>query len=206
MGLYSRHILPHVIDLACRHRDISKTRQALVPHARGRVLEVGFGTGLNLSSYDTGQVERLWALEPHWEAMQAVADKRMREATLELEVLTASAAAIPMPTDFFDSVVMTFTLCSIHEGEQALEEIRRVMKPGACLLFAEHGLAPERFVRRQQRLLNPVWGACGGGCQLDRPMDRMITGAGFDVPEMQTGYLAGLRFASYVYSGRAYKR
>ena len=206
MGLYARHILPRVIDLACRHQDVFKARQALVPQARGKVLEVGFGTGLNLSSYASSRVERLWALEPHWESMQAVAGRRMGNTSLEVEVLTASAAAIPMPADFFDSVVMTFTLCSIHEGEQALEEIRRVMKPGACLLFAEHGLAPERFVQRQQRLLNPVWGACGGGCQLDRPMDRLITGAGFDVPDMQAGYLGGFRFTSYVYSGKAWKR
>ncbi|MCJ7558627.1 MAG: class I SAM-dependent methyltransferase [Gammaproteobacteria bacterium] len=206
MGLYARHILPRVIDLACRHRDIFRARQELVPQARGRVLEVGFGTGLNLSSYAADRVERLWALEPYWESMQAVAGKRMRDTTLEVEVVAAGAAAIPMPTDFFDSVVMTFTLCSIHEGEQALEEIRRVMKPGAVMLFAEHGLAPERIVQYQQRVLNPLWGACGGGCQLDRPMDRMITGAGFEVPEMQAGYLTGFRFASYVYSGKAYKR
>jgi len=206
MGLYARHILPRVIDLACRHRDIFSARQALVPQARGRVLEVGFGTGLNLSSYAAGQVDRLWALEPHWESMRAVADKRMQDTPIEVEVITAGAAAIPMPADFFDSVVMTFTLCSIREGEVALDEIRRVMKPGAVMLFAEHGLAPERFVQYQQRVLNPLWGACGGGCQLDRPMDRMITRAGFDVPEMQAGYLTGFRFASYVYSGRAYKR
>ena len=140
MGLYARHILPHVIDRACRHEDMFRARQAVVPQARGRVLEVGFGTGLNLSSYEAGQVERLWALEPHWESMQAVAQKRLRNTTLEVEVIAEGAAAIPMPADFFDSVVMTFTLCSIHEGEQALEEIRRVMKPGACMLFAEHGL------------------------------------------------------------------
>ena len=206
MGLYARHILPRVIDIACRHRDIFSARQALVPQARGRVLEVGFGTGLNLSSYVAGQVEGLWALEPHWESMQAVAGKRMKDVPFQVEAVPSSAESIPLPSEFFDSVVMTFTLCSIPDSERALEEIRRVMKPGAVMLFAEHGLAPERLVQYQQRILNPLWGRCGGGCQLDRPMDRMITGAGFNVPEMQAGYLTGFRFASYVYSGKAYKR
>jgi ubiquinone/menaquinone biosynthesis C-methylase UbiE len=206
MGLYAKHVLPRVIDMACRHRDIFDARKALVPRAHGKVLEVGFGTGLNLSSYEAGQVERVWALEPNWETMQSLARTRLDAVSIEVEAVPASAEDIPLHTDFFDTVVMTFTLCSIPDSEKALEEIRRVMKPGAALLFAEHGLAPDRFVQHQQRWLNPVWGRCGGGCQLDRPMDRLITGAGFDIPDLQAGYLTGFRFASYVYSGSAYKR
>ena len=205
MGLYQQHVLPRVIDLACRHRDIFRSRQALIPRARGRVLEVGFGTGLNLSSYSAQQVERVWALEPSWESMQGLARSRMDAVAIEVEPVVASAEAIPLASDFFDTVVMTFTLCSIGDSGKALEEIRRVMKPGGTLLFAEHGLAPDRFVQRQQRWLNPLWGRCGGGCQLDRPMDALITGAGFKVPELQAGYLNGFRFASYVYSGQGFK-
>ncbi len=205
MGVYAKHILPRVIDLACRHEDIFRTRQELLPRARGRVLEVGFGTGLNLSSYDPGRVQRLWALEPFWDDMQAVAEKRLRSSSIEVEPVPSGAESIPLPSNFFDTVVMTYTLCSIADTDTALEEIRRVMKPGAVMLFAEHGLAPDRFVQRQQRLLNPVWGYCGGGCHLDRPMDKLIAGAGFRVPDLEKGYLNGFRFASYVYSGQAFK-
>lgn len=205
MGLYAKHILPRVIDLACRHEDIFRTRQELVPRAQGKVLEVGFGTGLNLSSYDAGRVQRLWALEPFWDSMQAVAETRLRKSSIEVEAVPCGAESIPLPSNFFDTVVMTYTLCSIPDSAIALEEIRRVMKPGAVMLFAEHGLAPDRFVQRQQRLLNPVWGFCGGGCCLNRPMDKLIAGAGFRVPNMEQGYLNGFRFASYVYSGQAFK-
>lgn len=205
MGIYAKYILPRVIDLACRHEDIFRTRQELLPRARGRVLEVGFGTGLNLSSYDAGRVQRLWALEPSWDSMQALAEKRLRKSTIEVEAVASGAEAIPLPSNFFDTVVMTYTLCSIPDTDAALKEIRRVMKPGAVMLFAEHGLAPDRFVQRQQRLLNPVWGYCGGGCQLDRPMDKLIAAAGFRVPDLEQGYLNGFRFASYVYSGQAFK-
>lgn len=205
MGFYARHVLPRVIDMACRHKDIFHTRQGLVPGAHGRVLEVGFGTGLNLSSYDASRVDRLWALEPYWDSMRVLAAARMQASTIQVEPVPASAESIPLDSDFFDSVVMTFTLCSIAEAGRALEEIRRVMKPGAVMIFAEHGLAPDRFVQHQQRLLNPLWGYCGGGCCLDRPMDKLITDAGFRVPEMGMGYLNGFRFASYVYSGQAFK-
>lgn len=205
MGIYAKYILPRVIDLACRHEDIFRTRQELLPRARGRVLEVGFGTGLNLSSYDAGRVQRLWALEPSWDSMQALAEKRLRKSTIEVKAVASGAEAIPLPSNFFDTVVMTYTLCSIPDTDAALKEIRRVMKPGAVMLFAEHGLAPDRFVQRQQRLLNPVWGYCGGGCQLDRPMDKLIAAAGFRVPDLEQGYLNGFRFASYVYSGQAFK-
>jgi len=203
MGLYSRNILPRVIDFACRQRHVSAPRQSVVPRARGKTLEVGFGTGLNLPYYDAGRVSGLWALDPAWEAMAPLARQRLAASTIPLIPLPASADAIPATDAYFDSVVVTYSLCSIADPASALAEIMRVLKPGGNLLFAEHGLAPDPAVRRLQGLLNPCWGYFGGGCQLDRPIDRLILNSGFGLQGMEQGYLPGLRFASYVYRGVA---
>jgi len=174
-----------------------------VPRAHGNVLEIGFGTGLNLPMYDQDRVRRLWALDPAWDDMQDIARKRVARSDLEIEAMNESAERISAEDGFFDSVVMTYSLCSIPRPAAALQEIGRVMKPGAQLYFAEHGLAPDPGVRRMQSILNPLWGCFGGGCSLDRAMDQLILGAGFSMLELEKNYLPGLRFASYVYRGVA---
>jgi len=203
MGLYRKYILPRVIDMACSQRHISGPRGALVSRAHGDVLEIGFGTGLNLPVYNPARVRRLWALDPAWDEMRGLAFARLAQSDIRIHPMRESAECISAEDHFFDSVVMTYSLCSIPRPAAALEEIRRVMKPGATLLFAEHGLAPEPGVRRLQGLLNPIWGCLGGGCRLDRPMDDLILAAGFSMQELEKNYLPGLRFASYVYRGVA---
>jgi len=203
MGWYSRHVLPRVIDFACRQRHVCAPRQSVVPRARGKTLEVGFGTGLNLPYYDGRRVSGLWALDPAWEAMAPLARQRLAASAIPLVPLAAPADAIPAPDAFFDSVVVTYSLCSISDPAAALADIMRVLKPGGSLLFAEHGLAPDPAVRRLQGWLNPCWGMLGGGCRLDRPVEQLILDGGFSLQGLEQGYLPGLRFASYVYRGVA---
>lgn len=202
MGLYSKYILPNLIDKACGQPPIHKQREKVVPHAEGRVLEIGIGTGLNLQHYNTDKVEKLWGLDPALE-MHSKAQARLAKTDLEVELLGLSAEKIPMDDKSFDTIVMTYTLCSIPDGISALGEMRRVLKPGGKMLFCEHGEAPDENIRKWQARLNPIWKHIGGGCHLDKPIPRMIKEAGFNVTSVETMYLPGPKFATFNYWGAA---
>jgi ubiquinone/menaquinone biosynthesis C-methylase UbiE len=199
---YDRHLLPYFIDFACGIKPIRRQRQKVVPHAHGRVLEVGIGTGLNLAYYDKARIEKLVGVDPA-QQMHRLARKRMARAGLAVEIVGLSAEQLPLPDASFDTVVMTYTLCSIPDPIPAVREMRRVLKPGGKLLFCEHGLAPDENVRRWQKRLNPMWGRIGGGCRLDRDIPELLRAGGFAVPGLQTMYLPGPRFATYNYWGEA---
>lgn len=201
-GWYERHILPWAIDLACGITPVRRHRERLVPMAEGEVLEVGLGTGLNLPHYDRSRVRRLVGLDPASQ-MQPLARRRSRRAGLDVEVVAVSAEGIPFSARSFDTVVVTFTLCSIPDAVAALSEMRRVLKPEGRLLFCEHGLAPEEKVRRWQRRLNPAWSRVAGGCHLDRDVPALLSAAGFRTEHMDQAYLPGPRFVAYTYSGSA---
>jgi ubiquinone/menaquinone biosynthesis C-methylase UbiE len=206
LGLYERHILPHVIDRACGSGQTSKQRAKVVPEARGRVLEIGAGSGLNLPFYDPQRVERLWALEPS-EGMRHKAEPRLRESALDVEWIGASGEGIPMDDATMDTVVVTFTLCTIPDPGRALAEMRRVLKPTGALLFAEHGAAPDEAVRKWQRWLNPFWRRVGGGCHLDRDIPALIEGHGFAIERIEAGYQPKTpRFAGFNFVGAARSR
>ncbi len=189
MGLYDKHILPAVIDGAMSTKPITFQRFKVVPRAQGRVLEVGFGAGHNLPFYNPAKVSHLWALEPAPE-MRARAQGRVAAARLPVEFLALDAEAIPLDDESVDTVVVTYTLCSIPDVATALGQMRRVLKPAGKLLFAEHGEAPDKDVRRWQRALTPVWGMVCGGCQVGRPIPKLIAEAGFRIADLQTMYLA----------------
>lgn len=199
--LYERHLLPRVIDLACGVKPVSRKRQNLIPRAAGRVLEIGIGTGLNLPFYRSERVTELIALDPA-QQMHGRARKRADAAGLKVRLLGLSAERIPLDDGEIDTVVTTFTLCSIPDPAPAVAEMRRVLKPGGELIFCEHRLAPTDGVQRWQRRLNPVWGKIGGGCQLDRDIPALL-GAQFDLTQMVTGYIPGPKFANYHYDGIA---
>ena len=199
---YERHVLPYMIDFACGLKPIRRQRENIVPLASGEVLEIGIGTGLNLRHYDKAKVQRLVGLDPALE-MHRLATKRMREAGLAVELIGLPAERIPYDDGSFDTVVLTYTLCSIPHPVAALKEMRRVLKPGARLLFCEHGLAPEDAVRRWQRRLNPLWGKIGGGCQLDRDIPALLKAGGFRPTDLQAAYLPGPRPLAYNYWGTA---
>ncbi len=202
MGLYGRFLLPKIIDAACGIRPAMRQRAKVVPLASGRVLEVGFGSGLNLPFYDPGKVTQVWALEPSKE-MWALAEGRVRGAGFPVEFLNVSAEEIPLSDGTVDTVLVTYTLCTLKDVRRPLSEMARVLKPGGELLFCEHGIAPDERVRRWQNRLNPVWKALAGGCNLNRPIPAIIKEAGFRVSEMSTMYIPGWKFGSFNYWGRA---
>lgn len=201
MSFYARQLFPRLLDFAMRHREFTRYRERLVPQARGRVLEVGVGSGLNLPFYGSS-VERLYALDPS-EALLHMTSRRLDTAPFPVELMPQSAESLPLADASIDTVVTTFTVCSIGEPLRALREMRRVLKPAGTLLFAEHGLAPERAVRRWQRRLNPLWRGIAGGCNLDRDMNELIREAGFTITEVTAEYARGPRVLAYVYSGCA---
>lgn len=201
MNPYDRYLLPWIIDKACGTGPIQKKRSTLVPRAHGRVLEVGVGTGHNLPFYDAGRVTEVIALDPA-EQMHRRARSRAAEAGIDVRVLGLPAETIPLDDDEVDTVVMTFTLCTIPDPTTALAEMRRVLKPGGELLFCEHGLSPDPGVRKWQRRLNPVQNRVGGGCNLDRDISGLI-GRSFEITELEEGYSEGPKFATYLYYGTA---
>ncbi len=201
MSIYERWVLPPLLDLAMRQRQIGKYRRQLIPAARGRVLEVGIGSGLNLPLY-AADVNTLVGLDPS-EQLLSLARRRAAKADLIVDLVQGSATAIPLHNDTIDMVVMTWTLCSIPDPLAALREMRRVLKPGGALLFVEHGLSPEPGVARWQHRLTPVWRHISGGCHLDRKVDDLIRAGGFDLAEIKTEYAQGLRPMTYMYKGRA---
>jgi ubiquinone/menaquinone biosynthesis C-methylase UbiE len=203
MGVYARHVLPRFIDLAMRNKDTTRVRAGWVPHARGDVLEVGIGSGLNLPFY-SAEVHRVYGLDPSPE-LQKMARKRMARQAIKVEFLLQSAEDdLPLSDKSIDTVVMTWTLCSIPDPVKALRQMKRVLKPDGRLIFIEHGRAPDSRVAAWQDRLNPVWKRIGGGCNLNRKTDELLVGAGFRIDELRTTYLPGPRPMTYTYQGFAH--
>lgn len=204
MGLYSKYVLPRVVHLACSARPKMRQREKLVPLASGRVLEVGMGSGLNLSFYDARRVTKVWGLEPSPE-MSKMASAAVEAVAFDVEFVSAGGEQIPLDSESFDTVLMTFTLCTIPDAERALREIARVLKRGGQLLFCEHGAAPDAGVRRWQNRIDPLWRRLAGGCHLNRDIPGLIRRGGFEITRMDTMYIPGWRPASFNYWGAAAK-
>ncbi|MBF0674933.1 class I SAM-dependent methyltransferase [Pseudomonas sp.] len=202
MNLYERYLLPRLIDFACGMGEVMKIRAQVVPQASGNVLEIGIGTGLNLGFYDPARVSRIVGVDPAAQ-MQLLARQRAEKIAIPVETVALELGAIQAPTAHFDSIVCTFTLCTIPDAAAALQEMRRVLKPGGRLLFAEHGLAPDAGVARWQHRLTPAWKPLAGGCHLNRDIVRLIGAGGFTVRDLQSSYLKGPRPMTYVYRGWA---
>lgn len=200
---YDRHVFPYVMDLTCGIKPVRRQRAKVVPLAAGRVLEIGIGTGLNLPHYDKSRVASLTGLDPALQ-MHRLARKRMARAGLDVELVGLSAERIPKDDGSFDTVLMTFTLCSIPDPVAALKEMRRVLAPGGSLLFCEHGRAPDESVRRWQDRLTPWWKKLAGGCHLNRDVPALLDEAGFRCDELQTMYLPGPRPLTFNYWGAAH--
>ena len=201
MSFYDRWILPYLIDLGLRNKEATRYRARIIPEARGTILEIGIGSGLNLPFYGAS-VEKLYGLDPS-EELLSMARKKARNVPFAVEFLNQSGTEIPLDGRCVDTVVTTWTLCTIPDPIKALQEMKRVLKPEGVLIFAEHGLAPELRVQRWQRRLNPLWNRIGGGCNLDRKIDALIAAASFAITDLTTEYAKGPRPMSYIYCGRA---
>ena len=188
MAFYDRRVLPELIGCACRARALTRQRARLIPLAQGRVLELGLGAGANLRFYDPGRVSALHGLEPS-EELPAKAAAAPRPEGLRLQLEAGRAEALPYPDESFDTVVTTFTLCSVPDPAAALREARRVLKPSGRLLFCEHGLSPDRRIARWQHRLEPAWAAMAGGCRLTRDTAAELGPAGFVAERLERRYL-----------------
>lgn len=205
MGFYDTYILPHIINKACSVGQVMKLRQRIVPRATGVVLEVGMGSGINLPLYDSRQVIKVYGLEPS-EGMRLKAQSNLRRSPVEVEWLDLPGEAIPLPDHSIDTIVLTFTLCTIPDWEKALDQMFRVLRPDGKLLFCEHGQSPEPGVAKWQHRVTPGWKKIAGGCHLNRPITDYLTHAGFTIKELDNLYMPKApRIASYIYLGLAEK-
>ena len=200
MGFYEKYLLPKILNTVMKSPDLAHIRSQVVPIATGHVLEVGIGSGLNLPFYEKNV--KVTGLDPSTE-LQVYAREVAKESGLDVEFISLSGEEIPSEDNHFDSVVITWTLCTIPDPVKALGEIRRVLKPGGKMVFAEHGHSPDFDVARWQTRINPVWKALAGGCNLNRKVDELITSSGFNFDSLAEGYIPGPKFATYNFRGVA---
>ncbi|MBM4073324.1 MAG: class I SAM-dependent methyltransferase, partial [Planctomycetes bacterium] len=201
---YSQLVFPCLCDLLLNKPFVAKHRRELLAHACGEILEIGFGTGLNLPHYPS-QVRKITTVDPNT-GMHRLAQKRVKNSGIEVDQRILSSEKLPFSDDAFDSVVSTFTLCSIENVQQSLAEIHRVLKPGGNFLFLEHGLSPVPGVQKWQRRLNWLEIALADGCHLDRDIERLVTAQPFSSVEVTTFYLEGMpKTHGYTYRGLATK-
>jgi ubiquinone/menaquinone biosynthesis C-methylase UbiE len=204
MGFYAEWILPSLIDLSMRNKRLRPYRERTAGTAEGRVLDIGVGSGLNLPFY-AQKAREVFALDP---SLRLLARARSEAALVQtpIHLLEGSAERIPLAAHSMDTIVMTWTGCSIPDIGAALEEMRRVLRPGGRLLFVEHGRAPEPNVARWQDRLNPFWQRLSGGCRLNRKIDDLLSDAGFQIDRLATGYIPGPKIMTFFYEGAATPR
>lgn len=205
MRWYDDKFLPHLVNLTCTSGPLRKQREKIVPLASGDILEVGFGSGLNLPHYDRGKVKKLWGLEPSAKMWQ-LAQKQITVSGIDVQRIEMPGEEIPLAANSVDTVLVTYTLCTIADVLAALEGMRRVLKTDGQLLFCEHGKAPDENVRRWQERLNPAWKKFAGGCNMNRDIPGLINSAGFSIVDDNRMYIPGLKALNYSYWGRARPR
>ena len=201
MGFYENRILPCLVHLSMRQETFSAYRRRVVASAQGRVLEIGVGSGLNLPFY-ADAASPILGLDPS-PRLLAMARHIHPTGAGSTELIEGSAEALPLEDKSIDTVVTTWTLCTIPDVVAALREMRRVLKPSGELLFVEHGRSPDARVRRWQDRLTPVWKRIGGGCHLNRPIRELLEQSGFRIERIETGYMRGPKPMTFMYEGRA---
>lgn len=201
MNFYDRRVLPHILNFVMRQDALAPFRRRVIGAAQGRVLELGVGSGLNLPLYGSG-VTSVTGIEPS-PTLLGMARDRVAGAIVPIELIEASAESLPIETASIDTIVTTWTLCTIPDAVRALGEARRVLKPGGTLLFVEHGRAPEPGVARWQDRLDRPWGTIAGGCHINRKIDALIAESGFRIEHLAHDRMPGPRTHNYLYEGRA---
>ncbi len=201
-GFYARHILPFCLEKACSVGPIDKQRAKVVPLAKGDVLEIGIGSGLNLSHYDPTHVKSVTGVDPD-EHIWSRGQKRRNNLSFPVHRIGLSGESIPMDTNSADTVVVTYTLCTIPDPVKALKEMRRILKPSGEILFTEHGMAPSPSVAKWQQRIDPLWSKIAGGCHSGRNIPDLFRQAGLKIFDLNQGYIPGPKVLSYNYWGRA---
>jgi len=205
LGLYNKYILPKFINCACGSKPIDYQRGKLVPYAKGIVLDIGIGSGLNIPFYNKSNINHLYGLDPSPELLE-IAMKVAKTHELDIEFLECGAESIPLADDSIDTIVITYTMCTIPDISLSNAEMLRVLKPNGKLLFCEHGLAPDKRVAKWQKIINPVWNKIAGGCNLNRDIPKLIQSSGLKISEIEEMYLPSTpKFAGYNYWGIAEK-
>lgn len=201
MQFYRTHLLPRITHLAMRQELLRPYRQRVVADARGHVMEIGIGSGLNLPLYPAG-VERVTGVDPS-PALLRLAEQASHRTGAEAELIEGTAEDLPIEDATVDCAIASWTLCSVADPHRTLAELRRVLRPNGFFAFVEHGLAPEPHIRRWQRWLTPVWCRCAGNCHLDRPTAALIEASGFRFDRLETGYARGPKPMVFMYEGIA---
>ena len=205
MSFYDKYILPKVLNCTCASKPIRYQRDKIVPLAEGVVLDVGIGSGLNIPFYNKSKINYLYGLDPSKELLD-IAKSVANEENLEIEFLECGAESMPLPDKSIDTVLITYTMCTIPDVALSNSEIMRVLKDDGKLLFCEHGLAPDKNIAKWQKRINPLWGKIAGGCNLNRDIPKLISSSGFKISNMEEMYLPSTpKFAGYNYWGVAKK-
>ena len=201
--LYERHVLPKVLDACCSTKPVNYQRNKIVPYAKGKILEIGIGSGINIPFYNKTNVEKIYGLDPS-EELNNIAQKKAINNNLEIDFLLNGAEEIPLPSNSMDTILITYTLCTIQDLESSLKEIKRVMKDDAVMLFCEHGIAPDPKVIKWQNRVNPLWGKLFGGCNINRNIPEIIQSSGFTLNLLDQMYLPSTpKIVGYNYWGKA---
>ena len=203
MSFYEKYILPRFLNCACASEPITYQRKKVVPLAEGKILEVGIGSGLNLPFYEKSKIEEIWGIDPS-EELNSMAKKVAIEEDMNVKFITSSAEDIPFPNNYFDTVLITYTMCTIPNVLQANEEIKRVLKSSGKMIFCEHGVSPDENIKKWQKRLNSIWSKIAGGCNINRNIPMLIKSSGFKIEEMDEMYLPKTpKIAGYNYWGYA---
>lgn len=201
MGLYDKYILPKFLNCACGSKPINYQRQKVVPLAKGKVLDIGIGSGLNIPFYNSDQIDKVIGIDPSHELIE-LAKELANDSKASIELVIGSAESIPYPDNFFDTVLVTYTMCTIPDVAVANKEMWRVLKDDGRLIFCEHGLAPDKKISKWQNRIDPFWGKIAGGCHLNRDIQKLITDAGFSFESLDKMYIPSTpKFAGYNYWG-----
>ena len=200
---YENYVLPKMLDCCCSTKPISYQRKKIVPEASGTILEIGIGSGLNIPYYQKSKVNKVIGLEPS-EQLCKMAKKTADDNNFSIDFLVNGAEEIELPSNSIDTILLTYTLCSIPEPYIALKEIMRVMKSDGRILFCEHGIAPDEVVQKWQNRINPLWGKLFGGCNINRDIPNILKNGGFKINSLDKMYLPSTpKIVGYNYWGEA---
>ena len=203
MSLYDKYVLPKFLNCACGSKPVEYQRKKVVPNAEGIVLEVGIGSGLNLPFYDNSKVTQIWGLDPS-EELSSMAKETAKNLNLDVKFISSGAEEIPLPDNYFDTALVTYTMCTIPEVIRANIEIKRVLKDTGKLIFCEHGIAPDVNIVKWQSRIDPIWGKLAGGCHLNRDIPSILEDSGYKIIELDQMYLPSTpKVAGYNYWGFA---